>query len=150
MDIYIYTFLFWQEILVYPVYESLLIPVLTIEEILANQPQRHLISPFCSVRAKTTVIGRRSSKDYYLLFLLSSAVNEWITNFEKKVKPLWESTQQIPDTEATQLGKKDPDVYPWLSVVLKIWSLDDCRDVGVFFFLHFGMRFSEMMENIIV
>ena len=133
MDIYIYTLLFWQEILVYPVYESLLIPVLTIEEILANQPQRHLISPFCSVCAKTTVIGRRSSKDYYLLFLLSSAVNEWITNFEKKVKPLWESTQQIPDTEATQLGKKDPDVYPWLSVVLKIWSLDDCRDV-VFFF----------------
>ncbi|KAK3794133.1 hypothetical protein RRG08_059562 [Elysia crispata] len=38
--------------------------------------------------------------------------NEWIANFEKKVKPLWESTQQIPDTEATQLGKKDPDVYP--------------------------------------
>ena len=43
-------------------------------------------------------------------FLLSA--NEWIANFEKKVKPLWESTQQIPDTEATQLGKKDPDVYP--------------------------------------
>ncbi|GFS18174.1 serrate RNA effector molecule-like protein [Elysia marginata] len=41
-------------------------------------------------------------------------VNEWTTNFEKKVKPLWESTQQISDTEATQLGKKDPDVYPWL------------------------------------
>ncbi|RUS86506.1 hypothetical protein EGW08_005756 [Elysia chlorotica] len=41
-------------------------------------------------------------------------VNEWMANFEKKVKPLWESTQQIPDTEASQLGKKDPDVYPWL------------------------------------
>ncbi|XP_055871422.1 serrate RNA effector molecule homolog A-like isoform X4 [Biomphalaria glabrata] len=37
-------------------------------------------------------------------------VNEWISNFDKKLKQFLEVTQQITDTEATQLGKKNPDV----------------------------------------
>uniref|UniRef100_A0A0B7B223 Arsenite-resistance protein 2 homolog n=1 Tax=Arion vulgaris TaxID=1028688 RepID=A0A0B7B223_9EUPU len=36
-------------------------------------------------------------------------VNEWINNFEKKIKPFMETTRQITDTESIQLGKKDPD-----------------------------------------
>ncbi|XP_059158047.1 serrate RNA effector molecule homolog isoform X2 [Physella acuta] len=42
--------------------------------------------------------------------LTQNDVNEWMSSFEKKLKPFLEASQQIPDTDATQLGKKDPDL----------------------------------------
>uniref|UniRef100_A0A0B7B5L3 Arsenite-resistance protein 2 homolog n=2 Tax=Arion vulgaris TaxID=1028688 RepID=A0A0B7B5L3_9EUPU len=41
--------------------------------------------------------------------IVQNDVNEWISSFEKKIKPFLETTHQISDTEAVQLGKKDPD-----------------------------------------
>jgi len=37
-------------------------------------------------------------------------VNEWMTSFEKKMKPFMEANNKITDAEAVKLGKKDPDV----------------------------------------
>ncbi|XP_012939682.1 serrate RNA effector molecule homolog isoform X3 [Aplysia californica] len=37
-------------------------------------------------------------------------VNEWMGSFEKKIKPFMEAALKISDTEAAQLGQKDPDV----------------------------------------
>ncbi|BFZ11175.1 hypothetical protein BsWGS_14214 [Bradybaena similaris] len=40
-------------------------------------------------------------------------VNDWTNNFEKKIKLFMEATRHISDTEAIQLGKKNPDAYPF-------------------------------------
>ncbi|CAL1546055.1 unnamed protein product [Lymnaea stagnalis] len=41
--------------------------------------------------------------------ITQNEVNEWVSSFEKKLKQFLEASQQITDTEATQIGKKDPD-----------------------------------------
>lgn len=37
-----------------------------------------------------------------------------MTTFETKLKPFMEASQKIQDSDATQLGKKDPDAYPFV------------------------------------
>jgi hypothetical protein len=39
-------------------------------------------------------------------------VNEWMKNFENKIKTLTEHHDSLPDEEVVRLGKKDPEAYP--------------------------------------
>jgi len=48
----------------------------------------------------------------FSLFLLSFPVNEWMKNFENKIKTLTEHHDSLPDEEVVRLGKKDPEAYP--------------------------------------
>lgn len=48
---------------------------------------------------------------FYLIF---SIVDDWIKNFETKVKPFVELQDKLDDEQAKKMGKKDPEAYPFI------------------------------------
>lgn len=52
-----------------------------------------------------------------LIFIPTFTVTEWMTNFETKVKSFVEMQDLLDKAESIQLGRKDPDVYPFLSFI---------------------------------
>lgn len=46
---------------------------------------------------------------------LAFAVEDWLKNFETKVKPFVEFQDKLDDEKAKKMGKKDAEAYPFTS-----------------------------------
>lgn len=47
-----------------------------------------------------------------MVYSIFWAVDDWLKNFETKVKPFVEFQDKLDDEKAKKMGKKDPEAYP--------------------------------------
>ena len=59
-------------------------------------------------------------------------MNDWISQFETRIAPFLESTDDLGEPECIRLGKKDPEAYP----LIHLYYL---RSVQTTFVCNFGI-----------
>lgn len=81
------------------------------------------------------------------------SVQEWQTGINQKLEPFLQEKESLKDEEVAQLGKKDPEAYPWI-----IWTacvscsfslMYFSRSNNVWFFVELNLNY-EKIEFIIL